>query len=191
MHGGDRLVMRTITGSFANSERLIDRCVPRCKAKTVWDGFWQCNQGIIINDTKKVRQEVIQSLRARLANFQEQRHSDLIRTLSTLSREEMQHGRRRILYVISDLIENSDYIPGKVFFTLETRKLMQIVKKYNLFSSLAGVDVHVFGVGRDGTPARAPLTVSALQKVMEFWNAYFNVSKARSIEISPDVVVHR
>ena len=134
MHGGDRLVMRTITSSIANSERLIDRCVPRCKAKTVWDGSWQCNQGIIINDTKKVRQEVIQSLRVRLANFQEQRYSDLIRTLSTLSREEMQHGRRRILYVISDLIENSDYIPGKVFFTLETRKLMQIVKKYNLFS---------------------------------------------------------
>ncbi|HUJ37793.1 MAG TPA: hypothetical protein VLW88_08955 [Hyphomicrobium sp.] len=191
MHGGDRIVIRTINESFATSERLIDRCVPRCKAKNIWDDFWKCNQGLIVNDTKKVKQEVVQSLKARLANFQEQPRSDIIRTLSTLSREEMQRGRRRVLYVISDLIENSDYIPGKVFFTLDTRKLMQNVKKYGLLSSLADVDVHVFGVGRDGTPARAPLTVPALKKIMDFWNAYFKASQARSIEISPDIVAHR
>ena len=53
MHGGDRIVIRTINESFATSERLIDRCVPRCKAKNIWDDFWKCNQGLIVNDTKK------------------------------------------------------------------------------------------------------------------------------------------
>lgn len=191
MQGGDRVVIRTINGSFATSERLIDRCVPRCKAKSIWDDIWKCNQGMIVSDTKRIKQEIAQSLRARLANFEEQPRSDIIRTLSMLSREEMQHGHRRVLYVISDLIENSDYIPGKVFFTLDSRKLMQVVRKYGLLPSLAGVEVHVFGVGRDGTAARAPLTVAALQKVTDFWNAYFKASKAQSFEISSDIVAHR
>ena len=76
MHGGDRVVIRTTNESFATSERLIDRCVPRCKARNIWDDFWKCNQGLIVNDTKKVKQEVVQSLKARLANFQEQPRSD-------------------------------------------------------------------------------------------------------------------
>ena len=53
MHGGDRIVIRTINESFATSERLIDRCVPRCKARNIWDDFGKCNQGLIVNDTKR------------------------------------------------------------------------------------------------------------------------------------------
>lgn len=188
MHGGDRVVIRTISESFSTSERLIDRCVPRCEAKNMWDDIWKCNQGLVVNDTKKIKQEVIRSLSVRLSNFKEQPRSDIIRTLSNLSREEAQRGGRRVLYVFSDLIENSDYISGKTFFTTETRRLILYLKKYGLLSSLDGVEVHVFGVGRDGTSARAPLTVPALRKIMDFWNAYFQASKARSIEISPNII---
>ena len=191
MRGGDRIAIRTINESFATSERLIDRCVPRCEARNIWDNIWKCNQGMIVSDTKRVKQEVVQALRTRLTNFREQPRSDIIRTISTISREEMQRGGRRVLYVISDLIENSDYIPGRVFFTLDSRKLMQIVRKYELLPSLDGVEVHVLGVGRDGTAARAPLTVAALQKITDFWNAYFKASKAQSFEISSDIVAHR
>lgn len=188
MHGGDRVVIRTIGASFTASERLIDRCVPRCEAKNMWDDIWKCNQGLIVNDTKRIKNEIVQSLGARLANFKEQPRSDIIRTISSLSREEAQRGGRKVLYVFSDLIENSDHMSGRTFFTTDTRRLIQYVKKYSLLASLDGVDVHVFGVGRDGTPARAPLNVAELQKIMDFWGAYFRASKARSVEISPNII---
>jgi len=156
----------------------------------MWDDIWKCNQGLVVNDTKKIKHEVVESLRVRLSHFKEQPRSDIIRTISNLSREEAQRGGRKVLYVFSDLIENSDHISGKTFFTTDTRRLIQYLKKYGLLASLEGVDVRVFGVGRDGTPARAPLTVPAVQKIMDFWNAYFQASKAQSIEISPNIIDH-
>ncbi|MEO8421042.1 MAG: hypothetical protein ABI457_07605 [Hyphomicrobium sp.] len=190
MRGGDRVVIRTISESFSTSERLIDRCVPRCEAKNIWDDIFKCNQGIVANDTKKIKHEVAQALRDRLMRFKEQPRSDIIRTLSNLSREEVQRGGRRVMYVFSDMIENSDHMSGRTFFTTPTPQLIRYLRKYGLLASLKGAEVHVFGVGRDGTPSRAPLNVAALQKIMEFWKTYFQASNAQSIEISPNIIDH-
>jgi hypothetical protein len=124
LHGGDRIVVRTIGASSTASERLVDKCVPRCRAKTTWERMFSCNEGIILNDTKQVKQLLLQSLKTRLAQFDEQPHSDIIRTIVSISREEGRRDCRQVLYVFSDLIENSDYIPGRAFFTTDTKKLL-------------------------------------------------------------------
>jgi hypothetical protein len=190
LHGGDRIVVRTIGAASTSSERLIDKCVPRCRANSTWDKMFNCNEGIILNDTKQVKHLLLQSLRARLAQFEEQPRSDIIRTIVSSSREEGQRDHAQILYVFSDLIENSDYISGRSFFTTDTKKLLQYLKRYDLIASLDGIDVRVFGFGRDGTPARAPLTVPARKKALDFWTAFFRESKAKSIEINQNIADH-
>ncbi len=181
LHGGDRIVVRTIGAASTSSERLIDKCVPRCRANSTWDKMFNCNEGIILNDTKQVKHLLLQSLSARLAQFEEQPRSDIIRTIVSISREEGQRDHAQILYVFSDLIENSDYISGRSFFTTDTKKLLQYLKRYDLIAPLDGIDVRVFGFGRDGTPARAPLTVPARKKALDFWTAFFRESKAKSV----------
>lgn len=190
LKGGDRLVIRTITESFSTSEQLIQRCVPRCSAEGTLDRLLRCNQGIIVNETKKVKRETVEALRAGLANVKQRPHSDIVQTLAFLSREEVQHGGNRILYVFSDMIENSTHLPGRVFFSADNKRLINQLKRSNLIASLQDVDVRVFGVGRDGTTKRGPLPVGSLQKLLEFWNLYFKAALARSIEISPNMIEH-
>ena len=153
--------------------------------------YLQCNQGIVANDTKKISTRSRRRLRDRLMRSRTSSRSDIIRALSNSSREEVQRGGRRVMYVFSDMIENSDHMSGRIFFTTPTPQLIRYLRKYGLLASLKGAEVHVFGVGRDGTPSRAPLNVAALQKIMEFWKAYFQASNAQSIEISPNIIVRR
>lgn len=188
LRGGDRVVIRTISEASTTSERLLDRCMPYCEAASTWEAIFKCNEGMVLNDTRHVRNELAQALRSRLANFTAQPRSDIIRTLVAISREELRSGGRKTLYVFSDMIENSDHISGRVFFTTETQRLLRYLVKNNLLSKLDGTDVRVFGVGRDGTAERAPLNVAAANKIRDFWQAYFRASKAQSVEISQNYV---
>jgi hypothetical protein len=186
--GGDRLVIRTITESFTTSDHVIDRCFPRCAEETFWGRLFNCNEGKTVGDIKKLKREIIESLRTELANFSEQPRSDIIRTLAYVSREEMPLGRYTQLYIFSDLIENSDHMPSRSLFSVNPKLLLSNLKRSDVISTLDGVEVHAFGVRRDGTSKRAPLPVGSLQRLLEFWTAYFKASKARSIEILPNLV---
>ena len=68
--GGDRVVIRTITNSFATSEKLISRCIPQCPARGLLGRLFKCSDGLIRSDTDVVRSEILEVLRGRLANFQ-------------------------------------------------------------------------------------------------------------------------
>ena len=190
MQGGDRVVIRTISDSFSRSEHLFDRCVPRCGEDGIWGKMTRCNQGLIVADTRQIKRELVQALRGKLSDFKATKRSDIVRSISTITAEEMQRGDRRILYVFSDLIENSDYISGSWFFAADPKALVKYVRKFNLLAQLRGAEVHAFGIGRDGTPQRGPLGVGSLQKLLSFWNAYFKESGAASVEITPGLVTH-
>ena len=190
LRGGERLLIRTITDTFSTSDRMIERCIPQCVANGPLDSLWRCNQGIIVSETRKAKQEIVEALRVRLASVKPRPRSDIARTLAAVSREDAQHGGQTLLYVFSDMIENSDHVPGRDFLTLDNKRLIAHMKKFNLVASLPGADVRVFGVGRDGTEKRGPLPVGSLQKLLEFWRIYFTAGGAKSVEISQNMVVH-
>ena len=191
LQGGERIVIRSITASFATSDRLIDRCIPTCLAKSFLDRWLNCSDGLIVSDTRRVKQEIVQSLRRRLENLTELPRSDIIRTLAHVSREEARRERRQILYILSDLIENSEKVTARLFFETENGRLIRYLRKYDLIASLEGVEVRAFGVGRGSTQDRLPLPVGHHKKLLDFWHLYFKEAKAGSVEISQNMIEHR
>ncbi len=90
MQGGDRLAIRTITGSHIHSDHVFDRCRPGCAETSIWGSLLYCAEGMIQADDQKMKAEITHALRSRLANFIEQPRSDIIHTLVNASREEIQ-----------------------------------------------------------------------------------------------------
>lgn len=186
--GGDQLVVRTIADSHTRSERLIERCIPYCEAEGFYNRLTKCSDGIIRSDTDIVYQEILERLKNRLSKFEELKYSDIIRTLDTVAKEDARDSRPFALYIYSDLIENSDYLSGRAFFYYSTNFLIEGLKKLNLIAPLRNSEIRVAGVGRSDSVSRRPLTINELNKVMEFWNAYFRESGAKSVVIGQNVV---
>lgn len=191
LHGGERIIVRTITDSFSTSHRVVERCIPRCASKSLLDEWFNCNQGLIVNETKKAKRDIVEALRSHLSTVTPRGRSDIARTLANIAREDARGGGQNILYVFSDMIENSDHVPGRLFFSVDNKRLLAHMKKFDLVASLKGAEVHVFGFGRDGTEARQPLQVGTQQKLSAFWRMYFTSAGANLVEMGQNIVVRR
>src|SRR6266403_5464399 len=180
--GGEKVIVRTITDSVTRSEQLVERCIPVCAAEGL-SRLFLCNDGAIRTDRESVYEDIVGSLRQRLSKFEERRHSDILRTVLLAAKEDAVNGHKLSLYIYSDLIENSEYLPGRKFFSTPVPQLVTMLQKDKLIPPLKDAEVHIAGVGRGGTKDRRPLTVAEQRKVTEFWNAYFKLSGANSIDI--------
>jgi hypothetical protein len=103
------------------------------------------------------------------------------------AKEDGVEGRPLSLYIYSDLIENSDYLPGRKFFSTPVDRLIGQLRKDKLIAPLKNANVQAAGVGRGGTKDRRPLGVAEQQKVTEFWTAYFKESGANSVEVGQSI----
>jgi hypothetical protein len=190
LKGGDRIVIRTIGDSAAHSERLIDRCIPYCPPKGFWeDLFSDCTGGLILNHKRILIAEIRKTARARLDNFRELPFSDIVTTIALVSREELGNKKRAELYLFTDLIENSPFMPGGEFLKLPNDDLLERVNENQLLPNLAGAKVHVFGVGRGGTAERTALPIEWLNKITEFWNRLFAEGGSASVSINQNLAV--
>jgi hypothetical protein len=187
LEGGDKLVVRTIADSYAHSERLFDRCKPYCATSSTIGRYFNCNDGVIRSDADNDKYEMTQALKMHLAHFEERKYSDIIRTLVTTAREEIKGANHVRIIIFSDLIENSDHLSGGQLFNLPTARLLANLKQEGLIAALSGAQVQVAGVGRAGTPERRPLTVRELNKLDEFWKAYFAAAGA-TVEMSQHLI---
>jgi hypothetical protein len=180
LKGGERFSIRTVAESFAASESLLDACIPFCPSKGFLDDlFSSCTEGVVINERKHLREEVVGELRALLENFVELPNSEIVRTIAQTSTVELRAGRTNRLYLFTDLIENSVYLPGKQFFSDDNEDLLRRVAADGLVPDLRGVMVRVFGVGRAGTPERRALEQELLSKLLAFWEGYFAAAGTR------------
>lgn len=174
LSGGERFTIRTIADSFTSSATLMDACVPFCPpAGFLGDLFSDCTEGLMINDRKHLRDQVVGQLRDLLANFVELPNSEIVRTIALSAGSERRDGQPFRLYLFTDLIENSLYLPGKQFFSDKNETLIARIAADGLVPDLTGATVRVFGVGRGGTPERRPLDQALLAKLMDFWQRYF------------------
>jgi hypothetical protein len=180
LKGGERFSMRTIAESFPMSASLLDECVPICEDTGLFaDLFGSCTEGVVIKDKKHLRDAVVRQLQVLLNNFVELPNSEIVRTLSLSSPIELREGRTNRLYLFTDLIENSVYLPGKQFFSEENSVLIDRVINDKLVPDMSGVVVQVFGVGRGGNPGyRHTLDQKLLNKLLDFWTRYFAAARA-------------
>ena len=191
LRGGDRMLVRTITDTFSTSHRVVERCIPHCAARGMFDKLFSCSEGLILAETKKAKRDIVAALRAHLVAVRPRNRSDIARTLSSIAREDARGRTRNIFYIFSDMIENSDHVSGRAFFSVENKRLLTHMKKFDLVARLKGAEVHVFGFGRDGTEARLPLQIAAQQKLSDFWRTYFKAAGANLIEMGQNIVVRR
>ena len=182
LKGGERFSMRTIADNFAASTNLLDECLPICHADGLFgDLFSGCTEGVVINDKKHLKQAVVQQLNDLLTNFVELPNSEIVRTLGLTAPSELRPGRTNRFYIFTDLIENSQYLPGKEFFTTKNDVLLRHVAKDGLVPDLQGATVQIFGVGRGGDPGdRHPLNQTLLEKLLDFWQRYFEAAHAKA-----------
>lgn len=186
---GDRIVIRTIADSYTHTEKLIDRCMPYCPSMSFWDSlFSNCTGGLILNHKRTLISEIRASVRGRLDQFVELDHSEIVATITQAAREVLSDQQNSEIYIFSDLIENSIYIPGKDFGVLPNELLLTRIQNDNLLPRLQNTNVKVFGVGRGGGEERTPLPVPRLNKLLSFWNEFFERGGAVRVTINQNLV---
>jgi hypothetical protein len=180
LRGGDRLSIRTIEDSFPKSTRVLDACLPFCPEGAFGDLFSMCTEGVVIKDTKRLRQRIVDSLAERLSNPTELPASEIVRTLALSAAEEFREDRANTVFVFSDMIENSDYLPGAEFFATGNPELVTRLAEDRLIPNLLGAKVGIFGIGRGGGAGRVALTQDKLAKLEDFWKLFFTAAGAEA-----------
>jgi hypothetical protein len=176
---GARLVLRTVEDAFTASDRVADICIPFCPSEGfLSDLLSDCTGGVVINERKRQRHLISAALLKLMQAREELPHSDILRTLFNAAREEYRDGRENMIYIYSDMVENSEYISGKEFFTSSNETLLEKLADDRLVPNLFKAQVQVFGMGRGGSADRTPLAQERLGKVEDFWRLYFTATGA-------------
>ena len=127
-------------------------------------------------------------MRGRLDQFKELEHSEIVSTITQSAKEVLSPEQGAEVYIFSDLIENSQYIPGGEFREQPNAELIARIEADNFLPNLQGAAVKIFGVGRGGGEERAPLSVPRLNKLLDFWTTFFERSGATPVSISQNLV---
>jgi hypothetical protein len=188
LKGGEHIVIRTIEDTFSNSRRLMDACVPYCPSSGFFgDLFSSCTEGVVINEKKALRRNLVQQMTTLLDGAHELDHSEIIRTLATALKEEGHADTENRIFVFSDMIENSAYLSGHDFFASGDGKLIERLERDSLLPAAWQADVRVFGIGRTGTPGnRTALPQDKLKKLTAFWTKYF-AAGGGTLHMSPNL----
>ena len=144
--------------------------------------------GLILNHKRALISEIRASVRGRLDQFKELEHSEIVGTIVQPAKEVLSPKRGAEVYIFSDLIENSEYIPGEAFREEPNAALLGRIEADNLVPNLQGAAVKIFGVGRGGGEERTTLSVPRLNKLLNFWNTLFERSGAVPVTISQNLV---
>ena len=184
MEGGQRIVISTIEDAMTSSQKLYEGCVPYCKDSGVLGSlFGDCTTGLVKLRSNEQRGAISKSLRGRLSSAADLPLSEIVRTVATASSAEFATKNNGEIYVFSDMIENSSYIPGKVFWWQPLENILAKIVKDDYMPKLPGVKIRIFGVGRGGYQERKQLSQVKLDHIKKFWTAYFKQAGASDIVI--------
>lgn len=177
LRGGERVVLMTIEDSFSSSTKIFDGCVPVCAGSGWYDWiFGSCTSGLVRLKRKEMNAAIRSGLVARLSTASNLPQSDIVRTLNESIAVIFPAGQTGTLFIFSDLIENSEYIPGKDFWQEPNEDLIAKIQTNDLIPNLKAVDVRAFGLGRGGDNMRTPLSPEMLSKLKRFWTAFFEMA---------------
>ncbi len=180
---GERLRIATITDQVTTSTKLVEQCVPWCPSGLIDILLGSCTEGLLRVENRRLQSEVEVALRANLTATSDLPYSEILRTISANAQLRNPH-RHLELYVFSDLIENSEFIPGKEFWSTPARKLLARLSDTRLVPRLSDTTVHAFGMGRGGSGERKALPPARMAILTGFWTAYFEAAGTTDVTLS-------
>ena len=165
---GDRLVIRTVRDAPSASRLLLDDCVPSTVVFT-WslDGVWTwltSNPSITRTARADFRTAVRDALLPELRQHGDAPATALVDTLAYVA---VEIDRLRSVWLFSDLLE-SVAVPTDVLLSRSDG----LIQSSGSAPALAGVDVHVAGIGRFHDQHRRPLTSREYGFLIGSWTAF-------------------
>jgi len=183
---GEKFSIFTIQESFTQTRHIFEGCSPFCNPSA---GFTSsCTEGKARLDKRKFQQTIGSALNKTLKSTRDLVSSDILRSLYFATIGFQKQSKPLKLYIFSDLIENSDFLSGRSFFSSKISKILRNISKNNLLPDFTNSKVRVFGIGRGGTAERKPLSQTNLNRVRRFWDAYFKASGSKDIIITEMLV---
>jgi hypothetical protein len=181
---GESVHIATIEDSYSSSKVIYEGCVPYCPSGLLDFLTSECTSGLMRLESQRQLSEIREGLRARLTQATEDlATSDIIRTIA-YSVQARPAGRKLDLFIFSDLIENSDFMTGKTFWSQPTAVSIESIEKNALMPNLTNATVKAFGVGRGGSGGRHPLTQERINKLHEFWSTLFKAAGDADAQVS-------
>lgn len=120
--------------------------------------------------------------------------TDLLDTLKQVSLElvKKEKGERRILFLVSDGMENSSAISfyrAKTIERTKSRKLMGKIRRKGLVANWDGIEVYMYGLGLPSKP-KAYVKTKTMRNLRDFWEHYFTEGNATIKAIgSPELLI--
>lgn len=179
LKAGDRLIVHTITDNPAASARMFSDCVPGCPETgglTAWI-MSSCKPTVAKADNREFRKRLAQVLVGMLREKQAYAHSEILRTIDNVTRTYRPQGLSRLI-VFSDLLEHSEVLSFAALSEQPPARNLRSVAGQQLLPPLAGVEVEMFGFGRNHTPDRKALPRPMENRIREFWTLYLRDSGA-------------
>ncbi len=180
---GERLIIHTLTEDFSSSDKIFDACRPGCRQQGLVDGlFSQCRESRAKVDERKYLREVLTSVKPMISTQEKYPNSEIIETVAFMMQEYEKNKPARLI-IFSDLIEHSRLAKFGYLKESNIQTLLDRLDSLNLIKPMQGVDVEVFGFGRDHSAQRKGLKAELKRNIELFWQAYFNRAQARSFHL--------
>jgi hypothetical protein len=186
LEAGDRLIIQTITGSYTESRKVFDDCMPGCPETGLMEWLTgSCRDIIASSDRNAFLRQAAAAVRQMLAEVQSFETSDIAQTIAETTREIATSPDRRLtrLIVFSDMVENSKALPWSTLQTGQPRKLVAALNEVGVKPSLGGADVVVFGFGRFHDRGRTQLRPETRNHLVDFWTRWFKSGRAETVFI--------
>lgn len=184
---GDRLIIHTLTEDFAGSKKIFDACRPGCTEQGLVSGlFSQCRSSVARIDERKYMSDMLTSVKPMIANSEKYDNSEIIETIAFMMQEYEDH-RPSQLIIFSDMIEHSRLAK---FGRLKEKNIPLLLDKLDglrLIKPMQGVEVEVFGYGRDHSPQRQGLRPEQKRNIELFWQEYFKRARAADLHLGRDL----
>jgi hypothetical protein len=189
LNPGESLRIATIADQVTHSEMLMSGCVPYCPDDLGTILLGNCTEGLLRLETRHLRKQMADVLRARLETTADLPYSDILRTLNATVAARTP-GRHLKLYVFSDMIENSEYVPGRDFWSTSPAKLNAKLVADGLMPDFSNTSIFAFGIGRGGSGERKALPQPRMKALSQFWTAYFEQAGANSANLSEALTLY-
>lgn len=184
---GEQLRIVTIEDSYAASKPLYGGCVPYCPSGFFDWFFSDCTEGVLRLEKTRQQNEIVAALRGRLETVTvDLDWSDIVRTIYYATEHRIA-GAHLDLFVFSDLIENSEFMAGRTFWSQKPEKSIAQIKANGFLPDFRDATVRAFGVGRGGSMGRHPLTQDRILALHGFWKHYFDAAQATDAQVSEEL----
>lgn len=170
---GERLIIHTLTEDFSDSKKIFDACRPGCVEQGMVSGlFSQCRASRAKVDERQYMREILTSVKPMINTQEKYPNSEIIETIAFMMQEYEQHKPDRLI-IFSDMIEHSRLAKFGHLKERNIQVLLDKLDKLDLIKPMQGVDVEVFGFGRDHSARRHGLKAELKRNIEEFWQVYF------------------